>query len=184
MRIVSGTALAAGSGLRRRLAPCRSLIATPRFRLDNALDCDYGRRSIPIQSGSWLFLIEIFQKLARIRLDGCMGAAFHSKGVVISHFKRGGAVRSCGQSMTETLGRVVVAGVGPGNWGDRRSRIPAGDLRSAVAARSETHAGRGIFATRTVSELFAETVADVGDGLDIVGEEPQLVAQGRDVVAQ
>ncbi len=37
MRVVSGTALAAGSGGHRRLAPCRSLIATPRFRLDNAL---------------------------------------------------------------------------------------------------------------------------------------------------
>ena len=37
MRIVSGTALAAGPGLQRRLVPYRSLIATPRFRLDNAL---------------------------------------------------------------------------------------------------------------------------------------------------
>ncbi len=37
MRIVSGTALAADSGRHRRLAPCRSLIATPRFSLDNAL---------------------------------------------------------------------------------------------------------------------------------------------------
>ncbi len=37
MRIVSGTALATGSGRQRRLAPRRSLIATARFRLDNAL---------------------------------------------------------------------------------------------------------------------------------------------------
>ncbi len=37
MRIVSGTALAADSARHRRLAPFRSLIATPRFRLDNAL---------------------------------------------------------------------------------------------------------------------------------------------------
>ena len=37
MRIVSGTARAADSARHRRLAPFRSLIATPRFRLDNAL---------------------------------------------------------------------------------------------------------------------------------------------------
>ena len=45
MRIVSGTRLAADSGRHRRLAPCRSLIATPRFRLDNAL-ADFGKRLV------------------------------------------------------------------------------------------------------------------------------------------
>ncbi len=45
MRIVSGTALAAGSRRHRRIAPCRSLIATQRFRLDNALGSKHGHVS-------------------------------------------------------------------------------------------------------------------------------------------
>ncbi len=47
MRIVSGTAVATAGVQNRRLAPCRSLIATPRFRLDNAL-VGFGPAVVPV----------------------------------------------------------------------------------------------------------------------------------------
>jgi hypothetical protein len=49
MRVVSGRALAAGSGRHRRLAPCRSPIATRNFALDNALSCLLKRKIVSLR---------------------------------------------------------------------------------------------------------------------------------------
>ncbi len=51
MRIVSGTALAAGSGRQRRLAPCRSLIATPKVTGASALRLLNNRGLTPLLIG-------------------------------------------------------------------------------------------------------------------------------------